>query len=320
MEKLFRMFFSLFGLVPYEVTIKLAKLIVFIYDSKFEIWPRNSYIFDAIEPGFSDLDLTLYVPKDGDVTQAQKFLALADILRKVWPLLGEINLYYENELQASLANINSFELNRDKNLVSRINYIEKFSSIEASVFLFRQLEKDIKNLSVFPKYRLKKWNYHFRQIQVSLPESQQPCFPEMQSERVVESIISTIVFLCGPSNPIFVNDLNEKLHMYFEFFKKDVDLFKLRPLLVKDPWLFVFSVHRTAYLEISPFTLSEVQQRILSLQIKWELWGLKTQVVDRNSAKESASHRQNLFNKLERQNFYQWSEELEGLLNSKSAD
>jgi hypothetical protein len=241
-------------------------------------------------------------------------------IRNFYPLLGEINSYYETELDETLVNVNSFELNRDKFLLERINYVEKLTRIEAAVFLFRQLEKDIKNFIVRPRKRVRKWRYHFRQIQASLPDSELPYLPDLKQVNIVDSIISTIVFLCGPNSAVVVNALTDKLHMYFEFLAKDIDFSKLGPLLARDPWLFVFCIHRTAYLEVSPFTLNEVQRSILSLQIKWELWGLKTQVVDNHSAHEFVKHTQNLFQKLKMQSSHQWSEEYEILLKLTNRD
>lgn len=320
MKNFCRNILSVFGLAPYSITLKLAQWCVRLFDSKFELWPRNSFIFDAIEPGFSDLDLTLYVPKESRVKSAHQFLTFANLARKIWPLVGEINLYLESDLELSLANINCFELNRDKFLVKRMNYKEKFDSVEAAVFLFRQLEKDIKNLALNPRRRKKKWSYHFRQIQILTTDLPRPNFPELNENRIVESVVSAIVFLCGLSHSVFSDELSENLDMYFEFLLKDVDTSRLRPVILKDPWLFVFSIHRAAYLETFPFLLSDVQQKVLLLQIKWEIWGLKSQVFENEFAGALTKHKQSLIQKLQRQNSYQWSEDFESLLNSKYAD
>jgi len=307
---------SYLGLKPYHMTLSLVKFGASYYDSKLEIWPRNSYVFGAIEPGFSDLDLTLYVPKQCDASKAYKFLYLIDKFRKIWPLIGEVNLYFENELNFCLKHINKLELSRDKFLVKRMNYDFKFSASEAAVFLFRQLEKDVKNLARFPQRRLKKWNYHFEQVQYLLPENLKNQLLDLQHKNLVDSIVSVIVFLCGANHSIFINDLNEKLQMYFEFLIKDVDLSKLRPLVVKDPWIYVFAIHKISFLEIAPVTLSIAQQQILSLQIKWELWGLKTQLNEQN-AKRISTHKKYLLEKLEKQNQFQCSAEFVNIIETQ---
>ena len=104
--------------------------------------------------------------------------------------------------------------------------------------------------------------------------------------------------------------------MYFEFLIKDVDFSKLRPLLIRDPWIYVLCIHKTAFLELTPFTLSEIQQKIMSLQIKWELWGLKTQLSHKRSNKDE-NHKKHLLEKIEKQNLYQSGESLVTLLKSK---
>jgi hypothetical protein len=115
------------------------------------IWCRNSIYRGNYVFGLSDLDLTIYFEKDFHHQTLQEILRYQKHLKKVYPFLGELNLYVDSLSRELKGAVNYFEFHRDPILVKRIGQLESFDlKTDGAVFLLRMLYADRKKLRASP--------------------------------------------------------------------------------------------------------------------------------------------------------------------------
>src|SRR5690606_22253256 len=125
-----------------------------------DIWPRNSYLTRSFTPGISDLDLTLYIPSTTSNANVDRFVAKYLFLKKRFIFLGEMNIYFDSDIELMSTFLNSYELDRDPYLKMQINLNPLHHEKDRYVFLLRLFEADYKNLLSRPESRINKWSDH----------------------------------------------------------------------------------------------------------------------------------------------------------------
>ena len=311
MKIVFKRLLSVLGYLPYQCVLFAARTSVKFAEEPAQIWARNSFALKTLEPGFSDLDLTLVFANEVSFSKISSFLKKADLFRSFCPILGEINTYRKIPGQDFFKHHNFFELIRDPVLLENAKIERNAQTIEAAVFLLRQLEKDIAQIKLFPERRIKKWASHFLTIDQHLPHlklSQE----QLQPSTLQTSIQKAILKILGTTNEIVYSEVNEKLELYLELVRCGVEIGKTRGLMVNNSWWFLFSLTKTAAMQIPPIQLSPIQLQFFLKQITWEVCGCISQITLENRA-QTIEHFENLINLLNRQSAVQISPEFEGI-------
>ncbi|OUR93623.1 hypothetical protein A9Q84_19330 [Halobacteriovorax marinus] len=249
----------------------IAKVVVttLIAKKDVKIWVRNSYVFNNIVCALSDLDFTIVVK---EVVMGDKAVARYSLLKKVFPFLGEINLYLEDELKTFAPIVNSFELKRDPSLMEYLgNQVVSSTKYEELVFLCKTVESDQENLLSIPEYRVKKWQHHF----------------ELTGNQCDVSLSSLLNLLKEKSQSLGFDSDKFIEHYYTKnrTIKKDCDDF-YRENLDKQSYILLYpfrwigsSLTCDSFIhdieEIKSF--SEDQLKLLEAQVQWEVWGLYSQ-------------------------------------------
>lgn len=152
------------AILPYWVALLFLKL-VFKLGLGIEVWNRNSTRCGSFIFGVSDLDLTLV---HGGVCSPDFIRHILSVFKKLFPYLGEANIFEKRHLPFILSKMNSFELMRDPQLYEQFSGHKNFSSAEKFVFIARMLFSDADTLRIDPRLRKRKWVAHFKLIGLEL--------------------------------------------------------------------------------------------------------------------------------------------------------
>lgn len=266
------------GREPYRFVINALSFLVKKTRIKVVLWPRNSYVLGSLEPGYSDIDLTLCFNEKVSFKTMSHFYQAADGLRKICPIIGELNMYRGLPGNVFLQHHNFFELSRDPQLLHAVEFHRAPSCEEAAVFLLRQLEKDIVQLQSFPEKRIKKWKSHFDQIDLKIPHLELNKKFLLTPEKILFSIQYAIIHCLGITNPIVQSDVYDKLDFYLELIRCRANFYKARSLLSQNAWWICFSPMQRIISEIPPLPMDLTQTKMFVSQVRWEICGCLTQV------------------------------------------
>ncbi len=263
----------------------------------FQLWPRNSYVLKALEPGYSDLDLSLLQKKTN--SSPQRFFSLYRHLRRFLPLLGEVNFYTQESLALVGQKHNSFELKRDPRLLDLLGRRPKPEPFEAAVFLLRQLEKDLHNLKKRPEKRLKKWLSHYREIAAAFPELDLSGPFALDAKHLPESIAGAVIHLSQIQfysnwNPVRLRDLYDRLFFYIQLLDGGINLSTTKNFWTLDKWFIAWSPHRVVDTEAFRIKFSDDQLKFLVSQMYWEICGVLTQLESEFSRAAAATYLKHL--------------------------
>ena len=206
-----------------------------------QIWIRNSFYFRAHHPLASDIDVT-YI---GNLKTARNLFSQM----KRNKIFGELNFYPEKIFSSLIALINPYELERDPTLSYSQNTVDK-TTIQKEVFLARHILGDSYWLQRNPQIRILKWKYLFAIIEEDLRAlnmefliHQTTIAPALQFYLAHEQENLFEVFKGSPFRSFFPH----------KYIWEDAD----------QPSLAHLSLHDKAF---------------LLEQIKWEFWGIGTQL------------------------------------------
>jgi len=119
-------------------------------------WVRHSVYEGQALLGLSDIDFTYVGDKELEVVRDYKNL------KKIIPVLGEVNFYKKSYFKYLESCHNEFELRRDPHLLEKLKLKDTFNvRTNALVFLLRTAFSDRKNLKKWPRLRKRKWDQHF---------------------------------------------------------------------------------------------------------------------------------------------------------------
>lgn len=275
---LLRYMAALFGKWPYKAANNLVKKLARYH--KLTVWPRNSFVTGALEPGYSDLDLT--VIREEKNSSVGLFRDRYRNLKIFFPMLGEVNFYSGKNLQIIAENQNSFELKRDPMLVRHFQLTPIFTAIEAAVFLLRQLEKDLHNLRLHPEKRIKKWQSHFSAIKKELGGLPVAKALSLDEKNLKKTIVGAIIHLTQVAhienlNTALIEKLNEKLNFLLHLLEVGINLSAENLFWTFDDWFVAWSPHRIVDSERLRVKFDPDQHDFFIAQMKWELCGALTQ-------------------------------------------
>jgi len=244
-------------------------------DLPIKIWPRNSYILGTLICTLSDLDLTFYATEKVEIYSK---LWRYRLLKIFMPFLGEINFYHKDKVSKFLSYANSLELGRDPSLMKCLDYrTNQDSSYEKIVFFLKVLESDRRNLKKIPTYREKKWKLHLDKMgwempkEISLDELLSLLHRKLQEQNLSGKVFLK-TFFSLPSRK--KDDLNR---IYEECSRQGL----IKDYILYYPFYWIGSAfyHDSFEHDLELLkNLSEPEARLLAEQVRWELWGLFTQL------------------------------------------
>lgn len=205
------------------------------------VWFRNSYYFKAHHPLVSDIDLT-YV---GSLYEARSIHEYS----KKNKLLGELNFYPSKIFHSLLRLGNPFELSRDPLLLKQ-HTPKTFSEVQKQVFLHRHILADTYWLRRNPFIRQKKWDYILKIAQLEVKK--------LSLDSLKDLLFSNApldFYLSHHQNDLFHEFKGSEYRSYF-------------------PHKYIWEEADKDYL----LNLSEFEKEFLIEQVKWEFWGVGTQL------------------------------------------
>jgi hypothetical protein len=256
-------------IIPYAI----AKYVVInlLTTSKTKVWVRNSYVFNNLVCALSDLDFTIIT---SDINDADKAVKKFRLLKKIFPFLGEINLYNKNELNEFSPIANSYEIARDPELQSILGLKEtNYSKYQKIVFLCKTLESDQENLKSIPHLRVKKWTHHLNKLNEN-SEITLDSLKELLSKLALELKIDGNKFL----DQYYKLNRTEKVNCD-NFYRENEDK-KSYILLYPFRWIGSSLTCDSFFHDIEEIkNFSNEQLLLLEAQIEWEIWGLYSQYI-----------------------------------------
>ena len=92
----------------YHLVYRFSQALFF--ESNLQVWCRNSLKFNKISPGASDIDLTALYSGIDRKNPFELFNLKHSLLKKIFPILGEVNFYSYQDLKKIKKSANFFEL------------------------------------------------------------------------------------------------------------------------------------------------------------------------------------------------------------------
>ena len=290
--KVYRFFDSLpmwIQKLPYAVGLMLVRLTHL--DLPLKIWPRNSYILGTLICTLSDLDLTFYAHKKIDMELHSWRYKL---LKKFLPFLGEINYYQSENINHFIEYANRYEIERDPIFIKKLNLeLKKNSEFEEMVFFLKVLQSDRDNLLYRPEIRKKKWHYHLLAFEWGLPKVLG--LEELSSlglKKLSEKNIEAKPFF-NEYFSLSADSRENKNELYLNLSKKG--LLKEYILFYPFNWIGSSFYHESFDHDLKLLsTFSEAEGKLLIEQVRWELWGLFTQLLVTENKAHLLMHLENI--------------------------
>lgn len=236
-----------------------------------KIFARHSFYFKKIKFGTSDIDLTLYSKESSHVKNVS-LVKYLPVIKFFVPILGEINYVDQTGLDKLKKIINPLELARDPELSRLVGPLPKPSLAQKEVFLLRVFSSDVKNMKKDLKGRIKKISYC-----MSLMNPKEEMNPSH-----LESFESFI-------NYLRLNILECENSVVYDYLQYLMD----ESIATKNSNRFVFLEdclsQKWEKLQNSE-GVEEGQEELIIEFLKWELWGLYTQLPTFKDHKSLLAH------------------------------
>ncbi len=220
------------------------------------IWARNSYESKDLVPGLSDIDFTIVTTED-----ELPFLAIEilNIFKKIFIIMGEVNFYSQKSLDIIKEIYNYYELQRDPLLMSLAKLDKKPNDIDATIYLMRTFESDKHNLENRTNLRQRKWGRVFKLLDITFNELTKNNLVKLLEKRLGLVIINNSMFYSP--------------HTWLEYNWPKLDEEQVRH---------AFSA------------LNENECDIIIGQIRWEIFGILTQLPFLENRSDMKYHFENL--------------------------
>jgi hypothetical protein len=211
----------------------------------------------------SDLDLTLFVTKGNVLSIKTKDRLFST--QKFLPLLGEVNVVYEEVISKYAHLLPVHELKRDPILLRRMELtLKEAKETEKFFFLWRMLWSDRKNLRNDLQMRKKKWIFHLESLELDSDS-----FAKVANLGDFLNVIDSELD-CSKGYLHQLPLINEK---GYESLSDELKL-----VFFLADWLGeVYQLNRLEKEENWPI-LEPRLHNILEFSLSWELWGVLTQL------------------------------------------
>jgi hypothetical protein len=269
-----------------------------------EVWARNSYRLGNWIPFQSDVDLSLWMPHEPDTQAIQNIRSTHAAVKKLLPVLGEMNLYVADDRKWTELLINRFELDRDPQLSEKIlAHGAVGARFEAAAFLLRMLESDIARVLHRPQGRQAKWAVHAARVEEVLKHEVTGGDgvrfwgenPDRPLVRGILEAISWILYGNGEIPPADREGFVDVLERYLRSTDQGEPAHLLVSLLDENPGLWAAFPHRFCFRTEGLPILDGIWRSLAQAQVCWELFGMLTQYrLSIRTAEEKAGLRRHL--------------------------
>jgi hypothetical protein len=251
--------------IPFSMSYFFVRILFRDYfKSDASLGVRNSYARNYFEPLYSDIDLSVLTSRK----QKNVVVTFLNSLQKQrrWNLaLGEVNIYFQEDIDLLIKYCNYFEMQRDPLLLAHTKFVRYPTVAEKIIFLSKMLEADNKALEMRPETRTRKWAHHFELVFG---------FPLKKRSLSKNDLMTELArYLQLPSTA-----WSESLQYYLT--RRDqlptLTHAELENLLKENPWWWSCYANKFCFLKLN-CELSPLQWRCLVATLQWELWGLFTQ-------------------------------------------
>lgn len=275
----FPLYFSIF---------KTCQFFIFIFSPATKLWYRNSLYTKNVMFPFSDIDFTVIVSSRDE---AKKVLSLLKKLKIIFPILGEVNVYIPKEIEKIKEIFNDFEISRDPILVSRyFNPLKNFTEAKAKCFSARMLAADRNNLTLRPSFRVSKWKSHYEKLAAIFPS----LFLSKDLRTHYANDIS--IFTCALELNDFLDQVALISHSKLSlgsFDSHELSHFTLLYLPAEAiTWAILCRELPELVKKVKKLNLNE--QEITREGMRWELWGIYTQLDQINDKDQLIDHLKNM--------------------------
>ncbi len=248
-------------------------------NKQYQIWTRNSFRFRRLSFFISDVDFTLILKQA--MTESEIRLIAKKLKEKRFPLQGELNLYFEEDLRRVADVMNHYELQRDPELISYLENLgikpnEKKNSANKAAFLIKMLQSDLFNLTLIPSLRIPKWQGHFNDLEFPKKITEQLVQLMQHNQNPIEFIIEQITKLLSLKNDDsikFKQAMREWAH-YTQLQKNwqddDCDF-------IENSWRLVIGINQLTYTKKLLPQLSQDQISLAEAFVQWERFAYLTQ-------------------------------------------
>lgn len=224
---------------------------------------RNSFYLNYFTFGLSDFDFGVVLSSRTSLDQWKKFNRDYHYFKKIFPFWSEINLYCLDEMEFVKPFINSIEAQRDpftRQLKLHVTEEEKF------VFLIRSIFTNLKNWN-FEKQKVNKITFYFKLCGLNFEPNEN--LNKMLNLNLKSFFKSKIL----ESSPEFILSFHELLTHSKDILWEPSST-EQKVLMPQHYLWFEREEGSEAFLE----SLNEVDKKILTAQLNWEIWGLYTQL------------------------------------------
>jgi hypothetical protein len=228
---------------------------------------RHSFYFKQVVFGLSDIDFSLLSYRKLNSIELHKIDTKTKFLGKILPLLGEVNYYEREGIQQMESLINPFEAKRDPLLYKEMKKGKPPAEADKVIFLIRLMAGDSKNLSGNIERRYRKLSY--------------------------------CMSLLAPKNELAKSDLKDldawKKYLEVNILSnnnKFIAQFLIEIILNHGKIENERSFTNPELLSLLEFKKYEtgLKKELLLANIKWELWGIYTQLPFIKDKKKTFSH------------------------------
>lgn len=233
---------------------------------KVKVWYRNSLLENYFSFGNSDLDLTvIYDGNENLLTRIKTTRALAGF----FIIIKEMNFYYPFSIQKASRLINSFELQRDPKLKSKLEVIHKPGSNSEKLVYFLRIffSMQISLNTYFSHRQVKKWDFHLHKILVT-----KDCHVTTASNSL--DVLTMVVTNFFPTEG---NDIINNIAIFFQAIEDNKNLDQFFDETLSKNFYLIFFPHFFCYKRLSYSFENEFQIEILLKQASWEIWAMMTQ-------------------------------------------
>jgi hypothetical protein len=262
----------------YSAAIKAFQLAieVSLRDSNAQVWTRNGYKTTGWVPFDQPVDFSVWFAREPSIRDLNSVRNAHRRVKKVFPILGEMNLYVATDIELFSQLMNSFLLERDPHLKRKLQLTNKLNPrAQASAYLFRVLDAEVKDVLEQSDETQRRWGGYFLSVgKVFGTDGEFEDWLNLEEGTFLKKVVAMAVGILGPSLDK-KSEILECLELYYQSIGRNVPGDILRPLLQSQPSLWAVFPHRLCYESREPSQLKGLLNGILGelaiAGMSWEL-------------------------------------------------
>jgi hypothetical protein len=247
-------------------------------DSHAQVWTRNGYKTTGWIPFDQPVDFSVWFAREPSVRDLNSVRDAHSRVKRVFPVLGEMNVYVATEIELFSQLMNPFLLERDPQLKKKIALRNKVSArAQASAYLFRVLDNEVKDVIAESDETQRRWGGYFLSVgKVFDSDGEFEDWLNLAEGSFLKKVIGMALGILGPTLDLKAKaDVLECLELYYQSVGRNVPGDILRPILQSQPSLWAVFPHRLCYESREPKQLkgsmTGVWAELAVAGMSWEL-------------------------------------------------